>query len=136
MNTKAKQNMAHGKKEGIGKEPKRGRGGEYSTISRENNVCNNSREIKDFILLPKLRHQGDAKPTNGCVISVKNTTPQQHKTPVHTQNSLSFWTSTLPDHYTRPLNTRPRHKLHTPHYHITSVSIYNIMLLAISLIFY
>ena len=23
--------------------------GEYSTISRENNVCNNSREIKDFI---------------------------------------------------------------------------------------
>jgi hypothetical protein len=45
MNTKAKQNMAYGKKDGIWKEPN----GEYSTISGDNNVCNNSKEIKDFI---------------------------------------------------------------------------------------
>jgi hypothetical protein len=49
MNTKIKQNMANGKKEGIRKGAETGIWGEYSTISRENNVCNNSREIKDFI---------------------------------------------------------------------------------------
>jgi hypothetical protein len=39
--------MAYGKREGIAeKEPKRG---EYSTISRNNIVWMNSREIKDFI---------------------------------------------------------------------------------------
>ena len=35
--------------EGHRKGAKTGIWGEYSTISRENNVCNNSREIKDFI---------------------------------------------------------------------------------------
>jgi hypothetical protein len=49
MNTKAKQYMAHGKREGIRKGAKTGTRGEYSTISGNNNVWTNSKEIKDFI---------------------------------------------------------------------------------------
>ena len=49
MNTKAKQYMAHGKREGIRKGAETGTRGEYSTISGNNNVWTNSKEIKDFI---------------------------------------------------------------------------------------
>jgi hypothetical protein len=49
MNTKTTQYMAHGKREGIREGAETGMRGEYSTISGNNNVGTNSKEIKDFI---------------------------------------------------------------------------------------
>jgi hypothetical protein len=46
MNT---QYMAHGKREGMREGAEEGTRGEYSTISGNNNVWTNSKEIKYFI---------------------------------------------------------------------------------------
>ena len=46
-NNQAKLTMALARRRAVGKEPKGGVG-KYSTISVKNNICNISREIKDY----------------------------------------------------------------------------------------